>query len=91
MTGIVVNNLLNQNDVTEQASTAAVVRRCANCGSSNKELKRGWTNDWYCSENCERKSVSSLHGSMPGAGPVPRHNWVPSHIGNEISRRWEDA
>ena len=61
---------------------------CTNCG--NPGIKRGWTNCWYCSENCERVSVSALHGSMPGAGPVPRKNWVPSHISNEISNRWQD-
>ena len=63
--------------------------KCTECGSS-ENLKIGWTNSLYCSENCERVGVSRLHGSMPGAGPVPRVNWVPSHISTEISRRWED-
>lgn len=62
---------------------------CAYCGSK-KNLKRGWTNAYYCSEQCERTAVSALHGSMPGAGPVPRQNWVPSHISREISNRWEE-
>lgn len=44
----------------------------------------------YCSERCERASVSDLHGSMPGAGKVPYRNWVPGHISNEISNRWQD-
>lgn len=59
------------------------------CICGNKEnLKRGWTNMFYCSEQCERKHVSSVHGSMPGAGPVPRTNWVPSHVSGQISARW---
>jgi hypothetical protein len=62
---------------------------CTVCGG-NKNLKRGWTNCWYCSESCERRDVSELHGSMPGAGDVPRPNWVPHHIGIEIRRRWKD-
>lgn len=62
---------------------------CIKCGST-RNLKRGWTNRWYCSESCERSDVSLLHGSMPGAGPVPRHNWVPHHISEEISKRWEE-
>lgn len=52
-------------------------------------MKRGWTNSLYCSENCERSSVSDLHGSMPGAGAVPTRNWVPRHIGEQIRQRWE--
>lgn len=60
---------------------------CVVCGS-DKELKRGWTNSWYCSELCERRSVSKIHESMPGAGPLPRPGWVPAHISNEISKRW---
>jgi len=62
---------------------------CRVCGNT-KNLKRGWTNSMYCSEGCERSHVSDVHGSMPGAGPVPRPNWVPYHIGQEISRRWEN-
>lgn len=64
-------------------------KKCITCGST-KNLKRGWTNAWYCSEQCERSSVSKLHGSMPGAGPVPYRNWVPHDIAREISNRWED-
>ena len=62
--------------------------KCIVC-SETDGLKRGWTNSWYCSEQHERSHVSDLHGSMPGAGPVPRENWVPYHVGLEISRRWE--
>jgi len=65
--------------------------KCRECGKLKRlsEMKRGWTNALYCSEYCERRAVSDLHGSMPGAGPVPRRNWVPHHIGLEISRRWD--
>ena len=62
--------------------------RCVQCGN-DENPKRGWTNCWYCSEACERIHVSAVHGSMPGAGPVPRQNWVPYNISVEISRRWE--
>lgn len=62
--------------------------QCVECGQEGK--KRGWTNCTYCSEQCERNGVSRLHGNMPGAGPVPRHGWVPSHISDEISRRWKE-
>lgn len=65
--------------------------KCNYCGDSTRELRIGWTNAPYCSEECERTAVSNLHGSMPGAGPVPRTNWVPHHIGLEISRRWADV
>ena len=61
---------------------------CAFCGN-NKNLKRGWTNCWYCSEQCELSHVSNVHASMPGAGPVPRQNWVPTHIREEIHQRWK--
>lgn len=63
--------------------------KCAVCGET-RGLKRGWTNSFYCSERHERSHVSDLHGSMPGAGKVPSHNWVPDHIGKEIRRRWEE-
>ena len=63
--------------------------KCSKCGNIGP-AKRGWTNCWYCSEQCELSHVSELHGSMPGAGPVPRHNWVPSHIGDQIRRRWSE-
>ena len=58
------------------------------CGRPGK--KRGWTNCWYCCEQCELSAVSKLHGSMPGAGPVPYPLWVPHHIGAEIKDRWAD-
>lgn len=64
-----------------------IKNKCVECGEEG--LKRGWTNCWYCSEECERHGVSRLHGSMPGADPVPYYGWVPSHIGREISKRWE--
>ena len=63
------------------------MERCKKCGDT-KNLKRGWTNSWYCSYQCELSHVSALHGSMPGAGPVPSHSWVPSHVGREIYDRW---
>lgn len=67
--------------------------KCAKCGTekSRYELKQGWTNCLYCSENCERAHVSGVHGSMPGSGPLPRNNWVPAHVSREISSRWADA
>jgi len=42
--------------------------RCSYCGAkkSRYEMKIGWTNCLYCSEECERSAVSSLHASMPG-------------------------
>lgn len=61
---------------------------CTQCGNT-KNLQRGWTNCFYCSESCERTHVSSVHESMPG-GRLPRPNWVPHHISIEISRRWKD-
>ena len=67
-----------------------MTNKCRVCGS-DKNLKRGWTNALYCSYQHELSHVSDVHGSMPGAGPVPRQNWVPYHIGEEISRRWEDV
>jgi len=62
---------------------------CVTCGNE-KNLKRGWTNSWYCSEYCERSGVSMLHACMPGAGPVPRRNWTPHHISTEITQRWKE-
>ena len=62
---------------------------CRTCGN-DKDLKRGWTNFWYCCKECELSHVSALHGSMPGTGPMPRPNWVPYQIGKEIQRRWEE-
>ena len=65
--------------------------KCHTCGNvrSSYEMKKGWTNCLYCCEECERKHVSAVHGSMPG-GKLPRLNWVPHHVGVEISRRWEE-
>jgi hypothetical protein len=67
--------------------------KCSWCGAKKREyeLKRGWTNALYCSAWCERASVSKLHSSMPGAGRLPRANWVPLHIAREISTRWQEA
>jgi len=62
------------------------IKKCSVCGIC-KNLKMGWTNAWYCSENCERRSVTSLHSSMPGAG-ICRS--LPTHISNEIRNRWVD-
>lgn len=62
-------------------------KKCIVCGGT-KGLKRGWTNAWYDSENCERRSVSELHDSMPGSGPLPRAGWMPYHISREIANRW---
>ena len=62
-------------------------KKCVVCDEV-KNLKRGWTNCWYCCEAHERNHVSELHESMPGAGKLPRVNWVPSHISKEISNRW---
>ena len=63
---------------------------CRFCGNTG-DLKRGWTMALYCSERCERISVSDLHQSMPGTGPLPSLGWVPSHISREISERWEES
>ena len=60
---------------------------CRTCGNT-KNLQRGWTNCWYCSEGCERSHVSEVHGSMPHSGGLPRSNWVPHHLGIEISEKW---
>lgn len=62
---------------------------CNTCGRSDGQLKIGWTNAPYCSADCEINAVSRLHASMPGAGPSPRHGWVPYHILVEIRIRWE--
>jgi len=64
--------------------------RCGACGRNDRPMKRGWTNEAFCSEQCERSSVASLHNSMPG-GPSPRPGWMPHHIAREISDRWEDS
>jgi hypothetical protein len=64
------------------------VETCRNCGGPGP-LKTGWTNARYCSSRCERSAVSRLHGEMPGAGGVPYHGWVPTHIAREIANRWE--
>jgi len=55
---------------------------CRCCGRKSK--KRGWDNNPYCSEICEREVVGSLHGSMPGC----RGKWMPQHVSTEISKRW---
>lgn len=65
------------------------MNECVKCGET-KGLKIGWTNCHYCSEACETSHVSAVHGSMPGSGKLPRHNWVPHHITREISIRWAD-
>lgn len=62
---------------------------CRQCGAPGP-LKVGWTQAQYCSESCERRAVSYLHGTMPGAGPLPYPGWIPHHISVEISRRWAD-
>ena len=62
--------------------------KCVECGSEG--IKKGWTNCWYCCEECERSGVSRLHASIPGTGPIPHHGWVPYHISVEINRRWND-
>ena len=67
-----------------------MTEKCVECGW-REGIKQGWTNSMYCSESCERSSVSRLHGSMPGAGRVPYRNWVPGHISIEISKRWEEV
>lgn len=59
---------------------------CRVC-KNEKGLKRGWTNCLYCSERCELSHVSAVHASMPG-GQLPRPNWVPYHVGIEITQRW---
>lgn len=63
--------------------------KCYHCGAV-EYLKRGWTGANYCSEQCERIAVSSLHNSMPG-GPNPYRGWMPHHISVEISQRWSEA
>lgn len=63
---------------------------CRRCGKSGI-LKVGWTCGLYCSEECERRDVSDLHASMPGAGPLPRLGWVPHFIQLEMKRRWSDT
>lgn len=72
---------------TRVGSGTLVRPTCDRCGRTG-DLKRGWTNAFYCSATCERLAVSFLHGTMPGAGPVPYRGWVPGHIENEIARRW---
>jgi len=64
-------------------------KKCTVCGST-KNLKRGWTNSWYCCEDHERESVSDLMRSKPGAGPLPHYNWVPRHIAEQIEWRWRE-
>lgn len=63
--------------------------KCSVCAET-KGLKIGWTNAFYCSESCERKSVSELHGSMPGSGGLPHKGWMPQHVSSEITRRWAE-
>jgi hypothetical protein len=63
--------------------------QCGEC-ESREGIKCGWSNVWYCSEQCELTAVSNLHRSMPNSGPLPYYNWVPHHIKLEISKRWEE-
>jgi len=70
-------------------SVLGKARVCSECGDTGY-LQAGWTNSLYCSEQCETKGVSAVHESMPGAGGLPYPNWVPSHIREQISNRWED-
>lgn len=63
--------------------------KCVVCGET-KNLKRGWTNCFYCCSHCEVKHVSAVHDSMPGSGGLPRRNWIPQHISIEIRRRWAE-
>jgi len=62
-------------------------KKCIECGKTNN-LKRGWTNAWYCSERCEKRGVAALHNSMPG-GPSPSPGWIFIHTRREITGRWE--
>ena len=39
-------------------------KKCTECGNT-KNLKRGWTNAWYCSEQCERTDASSWMAASP--------------------------
>jgi hypothetical protein len=65
-------------------------KKCVVCGET-KGLKRGWTNRLYCSKLHEVKHVSELHASMfLSAGPLPKRNWLPYHISQEINKRWEN-
>jgi len=63
------------------------MNKCEECGQT-ENLKRGWTNCFYCSKQCERSGVAKLHSSMPG-GPSPYRGWLPSHINSEIEERWK--
>lgn len=81
---------LRELKVATQGAQRMNEKKCTECGRT-KNLKQGWTRSWYCCESCERRGVSRLHGSMPGAGPVPRANWVPHHIAIEIERRWQEV
>lgn len=61
---------------------------CGYCRSEKRkyEMKQGWTNCYYCSEQCERIHVKQVHDSMPGG----RSNSLPSHIAQQIASRWSE-
>ena len=66
--------------------------KCAYCektkGMRDHHFKRGWSNCWYCSEQCERNGLKRLFESMPG-GPLPGGR-LPYDISREVSERWSD-
>jgi len=59
---------------------------CGYCGTtkSRYQMKQGWTNAYYCCEQCERIHVKQVHDSMPGG----RSNSLPRHVAEQIERRW---
>ena len=61
---------------------------CGYCRSikSKYQMKRGWTNCYYCSEQCERIHVKQVHDSMPGG----RSNSLPSNVSQQIASRWSE-
>jgi len=63
-------------------------KKCVECGSE-KNLKRGWSNYWYCSESCESRGILRLVESIPGAGKCP-HGLLPYDLAREIASRWEE-
>jgi hypothetical protein len=63
--------------------------KCNICGKEG-ELKIGWDNADYCSEDHEVIGVGELHASMPGGRVPGKPHWMPRHVRNEISRRWEE-
>lgn len=62
--------------------------KCGYCQKAKPkyQMKQGWTNCYYCSEQCERIHVKQVHDSMPGG----RAANLPRHVAAQIASRWSE-